>query len=91
LYLYVRVHISESSDYTVEGPISPAGNAFETIDGQCHIRGEIEGAALMITDDGHCDKMSGAFRHRSFTRVTGRIPVELPYRKRPHCWSIDSQ
>ncbi len=91
LHLYVRVYINDASEYPVEGPANPNGNAFEIIDGQCRIRGEIEGATLMVTDDGPCDKMSGAFRRRGFIRVTEQTPADLPRRMKPHCSSTPSQ
>jgi len=91
LYLYVRAYVNDASAYTVEGPASPDGKALNMIDGNCRIHAEIEGANLLVTDDGLCDKMSGAFRRRGFIRLTERIPVGLPRRMKLHCSSTSSQ
>jgi len=82
LYAYVLVKLGDSDSYSVEGPISPSSGGFSLVDGECELKGELLGESISLTDNQHCDKISAAFNHTMFTRVTDRLP---PYRKARHC------
>ncbi|MTJ81118.1 MAG: hypothetical protein F8N37_08875 [Telmatospirillum sp.] len=85
LYLYVHRYMGEADASTLQGFANPNGDHFELADGECRIRAEMKDARLVITDNQRCNKISGVFHERRFTRMRERIAFGGPWRKQPHC------
>src|SRR5579859_4315851 len=73
LYLYVERELTDADSYTVQGDAAPIGHTLSLTDGDCVIRAELSGEHLLISDNRRCERMSGSFSRRSFTRIRPRI------------------